>query len=93
MLNKDAIVRNLAAQHDLTLTASRSIYESVLDLLGQTLTEGTPVRLSGFGSLKIVDVAPRTVRNPRTGEPIALGARKRVKFSAASALKRSVNGQ
>ena len=91
MLNKDAITRTLAANHDMTLKKSREIYDDVLDILGGALSEGSQVRLAGFGSLKTVDVAPRTVRNPRTGEPINVPAKKRVKFTAASALKRDVN--
>lgn len=91
MLNKDAITRDLAAKNGLTLKKSREIYDDVLGVIGQSLTEGTSVRLSGFGTLKVLDVAPRTVRNPRTGEPIDVPARKRVKFSSAAALKRSVN--
>lgn len=91
MLNKDAIVRTLAANNGLTLKNAKSLYEEVLGLIGKSLEDGDAVRLSGFGSLKVVDVAPRTVRNPRTGDPIAVPARKRVKFTAAAALKRGVN--
>ena len=91
MLNKDAIIRHLAASHELTLKKAREIYDDVLGVVGDSLVEGTPVRLAGFGTLKTLDVAPRTVRNPRTGEPIDVPARKRVKFSASAALKREVN--
>lgn len=91
MLNKDAITRDLAAKNDLTLKKAREIYDDVLGVIGQSLIEGDPVRLSGFGTLKVLDVAPRTVRNPRTGDPIDVPARKRVKFSSAAALKRAVN--
>jgi len=91
MLNKDAIIRQLAANHELTLRASKALYEEVLGIVGGALEQGTAVRLSGFGTLKVLDVAARTVRNPRTGEPVAVPARKRVRFSASAALKRNVN--
>lgn len=92
MLNKDTIVRALAADHGLTLRKAGELYGQVIGSVAEALNSGTPVRLSGFGTLKIIDVAPRVVKNPRTGDPIQLGARKRVRFSAASRLKRSVNG-
>ncbi len=91
MINKDAIVRKLAADNELTLKQARSLYEQILGTIGSSLAEGTAVRLSGFGTLKVLDVAARTVRNPRSGEPVNVPARKRVRFSASAALKRGVN--
>lgn len=91
MLNKDAIIRKLAADNELTLKQAKSLYEQILGTVGDALAEGTSVRLSGFGTLKVLDVAARTVRNPRTGEPVDVPARKRVRFSASAALKRDVN--
>lgn len=91
MINKDALIRKLAADNDITLRQAKSLYEQVLGNIGSALGEGTAVRLSGFGTLKVLDVAARTVRNPRTGEPVDVPARKRVRFSASAALKRGVN--
>lgn len=91
MLNKDAIIRKLATDNELTLKQAKSLYEQILGTVGEALAEGTAVRLSGFGTLKVLDVAARTVRNPRTGEPVDVPARKRVRFSASAALKRGVN--
>lgn len=91
MINKDAIVRKLAVDNELTLKKAKDLYEQVVGIIGDSLAEGTAVRLSGFGTLKVLDVAARTVRNPRTGEPVDVPARRRVRFSASAALKRGVN--
>jgi len=91
MINKDAIIRKLAADNDITIKKSRELYEQILGFIGDSLEEGTPVRLSGFGTLKVLPVAARVVRNPRTGDPVSVPARKRVRFSPSAALKRNVN--
>ncbi len=93
LLNKDTIVRALATKHGMTLVKTRSVYEDVLNVVSESLEAGTPVRLTGFGSLKVVDVAARTVRNPQNGELIQISARKRVRFVPATKLKGRVNGQ
>lgn len=93
MLNKEAVVRSLAAEQGITLRQSGEIYDTIISKLVGSLNEGTQVRLAGFGTLKVVDVGPRSVRSPRTGEVMNLPARKRVRFVPSAGLKRSVNGQ
>ena len=43
--------------------------------------------LPGFGKLVLVNRAARTGRNPATGEPIEIPAKKVVKFRVAKAVK------
>ena len=45
------------------------------------------VILPRFMKFKVVDVPARTGRNPITGEPISIPAKKRVKMSALSGIK------
>eukprot|EP01094_Clydonella_sp_ATCC50884_P013710 TRINITY_DN2398_c0_g1_i1.p2 TRINITY_DN2398_c0_g1~~TRINITY_DN2398_c0_g1_i1.p2 ORF type:complete len:109 (-),score=29.85 TRINITY_DN2398_c0_g1_i1:281-583(-) len=44
-----------------------------------------------FGSFTVKESAARAGRNPQTGEPLEIKARKRVKFSLASDLKAELN--
>lgn len=90
MLNKDAIARAMAEDQGTSIRKARGSVDMVIDAVSKALLEGDSVRLSGLGTLKVVDTAPRNVRNPHTGEPIALPASKRVKFSASSVLKKGV---
>lgn len=91
MLNKNTIVRELAATHGLTLKKAAALYSDVLGAVTKSLSEGDSVRLTGFGTLKVVEVSARTVRNPRNNVQMDLPARRRVKFRSAAALKRLVN--
>ncbi|MFR3635373.1 MAG: HU family DNA-binding protein, partial [Sutterella sp.] len=52
---------------------------------------GVPVTLIGFGTFKAVDCAPRTGRNPTTGDSIQIPATRKPRFIAGSYFKEIVN--
>ena len=56
------------------------------------LAAGGEVALAGFGKFSVSKRAARQGRNPSTGETINIAASKAAKFSAASALKKRLNG-
>lgn len=49
------------------------------------LNEGKVVK-TDVGSFKVVERAARTCRNPRTGEPVSVPARKTIKFTPSKKL-------
>lgn len=55
------------------------------------LKKGGSVTLVGFGSFTVTKRAARTGRNPKTGEPLKIKARKSPKFSAGKAFKDALN--
>jgi DNA-binding protein HU-beta len=57
----------------------------------ESLVNGEPVALLGFGTFEVRDRAARTGRNPRTGETIQIAATKNPAFKAGKALKEAVN--
>ena len=67
----------------------------VLDAAGAvalaTLKHGGDVPLPGLGSLKPTVRRAREGRNPRTGKPVKIPAKKAVKFTAHKALKEALN--
>lgn len=74
---------------------SKKDTEAVLKALGSvtqsTLYAGEEITLPGIGKLSVSERAARTARNPRTGDEIAVPAKKAPKFSAIKALKDAVN--
>lgn len=93
MLNKEVIVQTLSEEHGITKRMATDIYTTIVNAVVKGLNEGGPVRLAGLGAMKVVDIAARTVKSPRTGEPVPVSARKRVRFVASAKLKRYLNGQ
>lgn len=83
----------IAEQTQSTKKAAKETVQLVLDTVAAQLVAGNTVRLSGFGTFEVKDVAARTGRNPSTGEELQIEATKRVGFKAATALKASVKGE
>jgi len=69
---------------------SKDIIEAFFLLLTQSLVDGTDVKISGFGNFHVRTKASRPGRNPRTGEPVAIEARRVVTFHASPKLKEQV---
>ncbi len=67
------------------------IVEMVFDLLRETLENGEKIKLSRFGNFVVRDKKPRTGRNPQTGEPITIHARRVLKFKPSEVLKEALN--
>ncbi len=61
-------------------------YDAFCAILAKAVRKGHGVRLPGIGSFSVVPRAARTGRNPQTGKPITIPARKAVKFRVAKGL-------
>jgi DNA-binding protein HU-beta len=59
----------------------------VLDTIAGSLKKGEKVRLLGFGTFSVGKRSARIARNPQTGKPIKIKARKVAKFVAGKKLK------
>lgn len=64
---------------------------TVMDAIVSGMVEDGKVSLVGFGTFSVVDRAARTCRNPQTGDPIDVPAKKAPKFKPSAALKAAVN--
>lgn len=69
---------------------AKEFVELFFEKIRQALESGSSVKLSGFGSFVLRDKTPRPGRNPKTGEEIAISARRVVTFRASQKLKESV---
>lgn len=66
---------------------SRNIVDLFFDQLRACLERGEPIKLSGFGSFQLRDKPERPGRNPKTGEEIAITARRVVTFHTSPKLR------
>ena len=71
---------------------SKDMIDAFFNLIAASLVDGTDVKISGFGNFQIRTKAPRPGRNPRTGEPIPIQARRVVTFHASHKLKDLIQG-
>lgn len=91
-MNKGDLIKVVSDQADITKAQATDAVNAVLDGITQSLTSGDKVTLIGFGTFSINDRPARTGRNPATGKPIQIAAKKQVKFKAGKGLDETVNG-
>lgn len=69
---------------------AKELVEDISAFIRDSLKRGYKIPLMGLGKLYVRQTKARTGRNPQTGEIVQIPARKRVRFTAAKALKEAV---
>jgi DNA-binding protein HU-beta len=91
-MTKNELAEQVASRTGLATSQARQAIEAAIESVSDELARGGEVALAGFGKFSVSKRAARTGRNPSTGETIQIAASKAAKFSAASALKKRLNG-
>ena len=89
-MTKNELARELADDFELPRRQMTEIVEALLDRITAVLKSGDKVQLTPFGQFKIRDRAARIARNPQTGEPVNVPAKRVLKFIAGRVLKEAV---
>lgn len=92
-LTKADIVSRVYAQGQLTKSEAAQAVEMSLELIKGALASSQEVLISGFGKWSARAKAERRGRNPQTGDPLMLPARKVVTFRPSRVLKAKIQGQ
>ena len=92
-LTKADIAEVVHNQAGLTKKLSASLVDSLFEVIKETLEDGRDVLISGFGKFSIRERNERKGRNPLTGEPIMLPAKRVVTFKCSGKLRSNINGQ
>ena len=91
-MTKQEFVDQVSNESGLGKSESGKAVDAVLVVIEETLKRGGEVAFTGFGKFSVSDRSAREGVNPQTGEKIQIAASKVPKFSAGSALKKSVKG-
>src|SRR4030088_470884 len=89
-MTKPELVRELADELEMPRKAVAEFVEAMLQKWMDVLKSGDKVQLTPFGQFKVRDRAARIARNPQTGEPVKVPAKRVLKFIAGRALKEAV---
>ena len=90
-MNKAELIDAVADAADISKAAAARSVDTVLEVITESLKSGNSVTLVGFGTFSTRRRDARTGRNPRTGEPIQIGASTLAVFKAGKALKDALN--
>jgi DNA-binding protein HU-beta len=88
-MNKGDLI-NVVAKSTCTKAEAAKVVDAVLGTIKKSLKKGEMVTLVGFGTFRVAKRSARNGRNPQTGKPIKIAAKKVPKFTAGKALKDSV---
>ena len=89
-MNKQDLIKALAAKLNCTLGQSEKSLNALLQIIQETLKQGDEIKLLGFGRFKTYDFPAKEIINPR-GKKMSLPAVKRAKFVVGKRLKDAIN--
>jgi len=91
MMSKSAVMAHLAGKTNLSKRQITEVFDETLSLACKEAKNGFV--LPGFGKLVLANRKARMGRNPQTGEPIKIPAKRVCKFRLAKSVKDAVLGK
>lgn len=89
-MNKAQLIDAISTKAGLTKADSKKALDAFVESVGEALKNDDRVSLVGFGSFGVSERSERTGRNPKTGAPITIPAKKVVKFKAGAELAETI---
>src|SRR5690554_4729133 len=91
-MTKSELIEQIASKH--TQLSAKDIelaVKAIISYMAEVLAEGGRIEIRGFGSFSLHYRAPRTGRNPKTGEPVVLSGKYVPHFKPGKELRDRVN--
>jgi DNA-binding protein HU-beta len=89
-MTKAELIERMAQRAKISKRAAGIALNTFVEATTNALKNGDKVALVGFGTFSVSKRKARTARNPRTGEPIEVPAKRAPKFKAGRDLKNAV---
>jgi DNA-binding protein HU-beta len=89
VVGKDELIHQIAAKAGLNLKETTKVLDAFTEVVREDVSQGHEVRLMGFGTWSLRQVAARRVKSIRGGKQITIPARKRVGFSVGAVLSQA----
>ena len=90
-MTKRDLVNRIAVASGLPKTHVHEVLNLFLDQVVEALATEGRVGFRNFGSFRTVELPARTGRNPHTGEPVEIPARRHVRFKAGKGMRERIN--
>ena len=89
-ITKIDITENLIEKYQLPKNEAKKVVENFFEEVRISLESGHDVKLSGLGNFALRNKASRPGRNPKTGDVVAVSARRVVTFKPGQKLRARV---
>jgi integration host factor subunit beta len=90
-MTKAELVEDVADAAELTKKDAERLVEIVFESIIATLNQGEKIELRGFGSFRVRERGARRGRNPKTGDPVSIPAKRVPYFKPGKELKELIN--
>jgi len=92
-MTKSELIQRIAERNPhLYLREVERIVSTMFEEISAALERGDRVELRGFGAFSIKEREPRVGRNPRTGDSVAVSAKRVPYFKTGKELRSRLNG-
>lgn len=90
-MTKSELIEAIAARGELTKARAELVVNCVFDAMTEALQSGDGIEIRGFGSFTVRPYKPYAGRNPRTGNPVPVSAKRLPFFKVGKELKELVD--
>lgn len=90
-MTKAELVDEVSKTADLSKKDAERLVEIVFESIIETLNKGEKIELRGFGSFRVRERDSRRGRNPKTGAPVEIPAKRVAYFKPGKELKELIN--
>jgi len=90
-MTKSELIDAIAGRGELTKARAEMLVNCVFDAMTEALQRNEGIEIRGFGSFTVRPYKPYNGRNPRTGQPVPVPAKRLPFFKVGKELKELVN--
>lgn len=90
-ITRSQLVQRLASSADISRRDADVVLSTVVEAVSQALAEGDRIELRAFGMFTPRERPAREARNPRTGEAVAVDAKRTIHFRAGKQMLQILN--
>jgi len=90
-MTKSELIEAIAARAELTKARAELVVNCVFDAMTEALERDEGIEIRGFGSFTVRPYKPYAGRNPRTGNPVPVSAKRLPFFKVGKELKEIVD--
>lgn len=92
-ITRNDLANTLRDRFGLTATDAYKMIDIIFGEIGEALANGEDVKFSGFGTFKILTKSARIGRNPKTGVPAVISARRVASFRPSTEFRERVGNK
>lgn len=90
-MNRTDIIKAVSKQSGMTIRKSKKVVTAIIEAMQDELKGDNEVIIRGFGRFYTRNKRERMARNPKTGEPAVVTARRAIMFKPAKTWKEELN--